>query len=314
VDAGTAKEHEKKPSYEASDNLLWRDPGDVASYDFQYGIGGEENQPQAPFEFVNEDFSGTSKKINVTDARGRNWNVKWGHEPRPSVFCTRLLRALGYFVETEYFVPEGQVNNVHGLGRASVKVGKNGSFAAARFQLRSDSPKYLEDQHWTWAKNPFVGTPQLQGLKIVMLLVSNWDAKEKNLSIFEDRSADVTHHIYMDADWGASFGKWGNRFTFSKWDCKGFAEQTKDFVSRSADGSLKWGYEGKSKGDLTSITVQDVKWLLQYLGRVTDEQIRTGLAASGATPDEVECFARSLRSRIEQLQQVGGSSNVGAGF
>jgi hypothetical protein len=304
---GTGKERRTSKVLSPSQNLLWIDPGDVASYDFTYGIGGSESQPQPPFEFVNEDFSGTSKKINVTDAQGTKWNLKWGHEPRPSVFCTRLLWALGYFVETEYFVPKGRVNDVHGLKRAAVKVSKDGSFIDARFQLRSDSRKYLEGQHWTWTKNPFVGTPQLQGLKIMLLLVSNWDTKEPNLSIFEDNSTGVHRYLYMDDDWGASLGKWGNRFTWSKWDCKGFAEQTRNFVKRDVNGSLQWGFVGKNQEEVTSVSVQDVQWLLQYLGRVTDEQIRTGLATSGATPKEVECFARSLRDRIEQLQQVSGA-------
>lgn len=173
----------------------------MASYDFEYGIGGSEGQPQPPFEFVNEDSSGTSKKINVTDARGRNWNIKWGHEPRPSVFCTRLLWALGYFVETEYFLPKGRVNDVHDLKRAAVKVSEDGSFIDARFQWRTDSPKYLKGQHWTWSKNPFVGTHQLQGLKIISLLVSNWDTKEPNLSIFEDNSTGSPRYLYLDDDW-----------------------------------------------------------------------------------------------------------------
>jgi hypothetical protein len=87
-----------------------------------------------------------------------------------------------------------------------------------------------------------------------------------------------------------------------------YAEQTRHFVKRSANGSLQWGFEGKNKEEVTSVTLQDVQWLLQYLGRVTDAQIRTGLAASGATTEEVECFARSLRDRIDQLQQVSGDS------
>lgn len=47
-----------------------------------------------------------------------------------------------------------------------------------RFQLRSDSPKYLPGKGWTWLDNPFVGTRELQGLKILVLLVSNWDTKD----------------------------------------------------------------------------------------------------------------------------------------
>jgi hypothetical protein len=108
---------------------------------------------------------------------------------------------------------------------------------------------------------------------------------------------------------GASLGKWGNTFTWKKWDCDGFAEQTAHFVKRGANGSLQWGFEGKNQKAMTSdVTGQEVQWLLKYLGRVTDAQIRTGLVASGATPEEVNCFARSVRDRIEQLQQVSADS------
>jgi hypothetical protein len=294
-------------------NVLWTDPGDVASYDFTYGTGGSERQPQPPFQFVNEDLSGTSQKINVTDARGTKWNVKWGREVRSSVFCNRLLWACGYAVETEYFVAQGRIDNVHGLSRAASKISRDGSFVDARFQLRSDSPKYLVRRHWTWKDNPFVGTSPLKGLKILLLLVSNWDTKEANNSIFEDDSSGVPRTLYIDDDWGASLGKWGHTFTWTKWDCRGFTKQTPNFVKSRANGSLKWGFEGKNQDAVTSdITAEDVQWLLQYLGRVTDEQIRTGLAASGATPKEVDCYAQSLRQRIEQLQAVAAAAASGA--
>src|SRR5262249_34668031 len=109
-------------------------------------------------------------------------------------------------------------------------------------------------------------------------------------------------------DWGASLGKWGGTFSWTKWDCEGFAKQTPQFVKRAADGSLQWGFEGKNRRKVTSVTAQDVRWLLQYLGRVTDKQIREGLAASGATPQEVQCFAQALRQRIDQLRQVSAAS------
>jgi hypothetical protein len=286
-------------------NVLWTDPGNAASLDFQYGIGGTGRQPQPPFRFLNEDFSGSNPKVNVIDGRGTKWNVKWGQEASASTFCTRLLWACGYFAEIEYFLPQGRIDGAHDLKRAHSFIAKDGSFANARFQLRSDAPKYLKGAHWTWTKNPFVGTPQLKGLKILLLLVSNWDTKEANLTVFEDDSTGDRRFFYADDDWGASLGKWGNIITWTKWDCDGFAEQTPHFVRRLSDGSLQWGFKGKNRKDVTSdITVQDVRWLLQYLGQVTDAQIRTGLAASGATPENVDCFASALRQRIEQLKRV----------
>jgi hypothetical protein len=298
-------------------NLLWVDPGDPALFDFRYGVGGSENRPQPPFLFVEEDMSGTHAKVTVTDARGAVWNIKWGSEATPSAFCTRLVSACGYFVEAEYFLAGGRIENVHGLKRAKSHVANDGSFVDGRFQLRSGNAKFLDDISWTWTTNPFVHTPQMQGLKILMLLVSNWDSKDardranghmdSNLGIFADDSSGERRYIYAYDDWGGTLGKWGNRFTWTRGDCRGFAQQTPDFVKRADDGSLRWGFSGKHRNDLTAdITVSDVKWLLQYLGRITDVQIRSGLEASGATVDDLECYAKSLRQRIEQLQAVAG--------
>jgi hypothetical protein len=40
------------------------------------------------------------------------------------------------------------------------------------------------------------------------------------------------------------------------------------------------------------------------LGRLTDRQIAAAVAASGGTPDEVRCFTRALRARLDALQQL----------
>ncbi len=330
---GYQRDHEKKEPERPGpgENVLWMDPGDVASLDFKHGIGGSERQPQPPFLFVDEDMSGTIAKVNLTDSRGAFWNVKWGREAKASAFCTRLVWACGYFVEQEYFVARGRIEGAHGLKRAKSHVSNDGTFVKARFQLRSASPKYLDGESWTWAKNPFRESRELQGLKILMLLVSNWDAKDardfvsvptggshmdSNLGIFLDDSSGERRYFYADDDWGASLGKWGSTFTWTKWDCEGFAAQTPDFVKGVDNGWLRWGFNGKHRKDLTAhISVYDVEWLLTYLGRITDEQIRIGLEASGATPKETNCYQQALRQRIQQLQEaVGGYESGGEAY
>ena len=321
------REYEGKPqdSSDVGNKILWSDPGDVPSLDFEYGIGGVHLQPQPPFQFVDEDMSGTSAKINLTDSRGALWNVKWGREAKASLFCTRLVWACGYFVEPEYFVARGRIEGAHGLKRADSHVSRDGSFVNARFQLRSGSPQYVEGRSWSWKNNPFRETPELQGLKILMLLVSNWDAKDardmipipqggtqvdSNLGVFQDDSTGERRYLYLDDDWGASLGKWGGTLSWTKWDCQGFADQTKDFVKGVENGWLEWGFNGKHRKDLSSgISVDDVQWLLQYLGRITDEQIRSGLKASGATPKETNCYQRAIRRRIQRLQQMASTTN-----
>jgi len=302
------------------EDVLWRDPGDPSMLDFQNGIGGKENRPQPPFRFVSEDLSGTTPKINLTDSRGRNWNVKWGREGQSSAFCTRLLWACGYYVTPEYFVESGRIENVRDLTRAKSRVAKDGSFVNARFQLRRGSPKYLRGQSWTWTRNPFAGTRELNGLRLLLLLVSNWDSKDardvvsdpaggfkmdSNLAIFADDSSGARRYLYTDDDWGAAMGKWGGVFGRTKWDCKGFGEQTSQFLKVQNDGSFEWGYEGKRRKDITEdIRPADIQWLLTYLGKITEEQIRSGLAASGATPVEIDCYSQNLLKRIELLQQA----------
>ena len=306
---------------EDPDNVLWSDPGDSSSLDFEYGIGGKEQQPQPPFRFVDEDMSGTSPKINVNDSRGIAWNVKWREEARPNTFCTRLVWACGCFVETEYFIPKGRIEGAPGLKRAKSHVSSDGSFVNARFQLRTGPPHFLKGIGWSWTSNPFSGTRELQGLKILMLLLSNWDAKDSrdrvtapdgdsqqmdsNLAVFEDNQGGVRRYLYADVDWGASLGKWGGVLTWTKWDCEGFEEQTGDFIKGVDDGRIRWGFNGKHRKDLTeNISVSDVRWLMQYLGKITDEQIHQGLEASGARPAEIACYSRALRRRIERLRQV----------
>jgi hypothetical protein len=75
--------------------------------------------------------------------------------------------------------------------------------------------------------------------------------------------------------------------------------------SQQRERLLAMGFRDKNQKEITSdITVEDVRWLLQYLGRVTDEQITDGLIASGVSAENVDCFVRALRLRIGQLQRL----------
>jgi hypothetical protein len=47
-----------------------------------------------------------------------------------------------------------------------------------------------------------------------------------------------------------------------------------------------------------------VRWLMQYLGRITDAQLRAGLEASGASRSQAVCFQHGLRARIERLRRL----------
>jgi hypothetical protein len=295
--------------------VIWHQPPQPHNLDFVGGPGGREHAPRPPFTFVKEDTGGSNPKLEVTDANGRRWGVKWGTEVNAEVFATRLAWAAGYFVEPAYFVPRGRILGVSRdrLDRARKYVGDDGTFSDARFELKVDVLKKLNDeQGWAWNDNPFVGTPELNGLKIVMMLTSNWDSKDvrdvgrgSNTAVYHVQTSSGVEARYLITDWGGSMGKWGGVFGREKWDADGFAKQTSDFVKGVDNGYVAFGYSGQRTGDVREgIRVSDVQWLMRYVGRITDAQIRDGLRAAGATPAEVETFTRSLRARIEALRRL----------
>lgn len=298
---------------------LWRDPGRIDTLDMTSGPGGPSQAPQPPYRFIEEHTTGTQPCVSVHDANGRRWRVKWGPEVPCETFAVRLAWACGYFAEVTHRVAAGRIEGAAGLTRAASCLDAQGTFADARFEL--DDPEVLklfEEHSWSWTDNPFLGSRELAGLKVLLMLISNWDNKDQrdvargsNTAIYVTRVSRWKREAqYLIVDWGGSMGRWGNTpVTRGRWDAQGFAAQTPHFVTGVASGYVQFGYTGQRTGDArASITLDDVRWLCRYLGQISDDQFRAALAASGATPEEVESFTASLRSRVEQLRALPGSA------
>jgi hypothetical protein len=297
---------------------LWRNPGDVERLNLAAGPGGPGFAPAPPYRFVEEPAAGTQPCVTVHDANGRRWRVKWGHEVRCETFAVRLAWACGYFAEITHFVPSGRIDGAVALTRAADSLDASGAFVDARFEL--DDPtveKFFEEHSWSWTDNPFVGTRELAGLKVLLMLLSNWDNKDQrdvargsNTAIYVTRVSRWRREAqYLIVDWGGSMGRWGQTVvTRGRWDPEGFAAQTPQFVTGVAEGFVQFGFTGQRTGDArANIRVEDVAWLCRYLARITDAQLRDALEASGATADETASFASSLRARIGQLVNVAAS-------
>jgi hypothetical protein len=293
--------------------VIWRDPGPVENLDLAAGPGGRDGEPVPPFTFIHEHQTGTHPSVSVRDARNRKWRVKWGVEVQAETLATRLVWAAGYFAEPTYYVAEGVLEGAVALQRAANAVDEAGCFRHARFEVEEEGViQHFEEHSWAWNDNPFVGTAELNGLKIVMMWVSNWDAKDvrdvgrgSNTAIFEYETPDGRREArYLIIDWGGAFGRWGNVMR-GRWDCAGFMAQTDQWV-QGVDGEfVRFGYTGQRTADIAEgIRVSDVTWLMRTLGRLTDRQIAAAVAASGGTPDEVRCFTRALRARLDALQQL----------
>jgi hypothetical protein len=291
---------------------IWREPSASDLSDLRFGPGGADGVPKPPFTFVEEHFAGSQPCVAVRDARGRRWRVKWGHEAKPESFAVRLARALGYFAEVTHYVAEGTIDGAVNLQRSNTCVDAAGRFTDARFELEDRTVRMLFGEHsWAWNDNPFVGTPQLNGLKILVMLLSNWDTKDvrdvsrgSNTAIFEHRVSRFGREArYLITDWGGAMGKWGsNVVSRDRWDPDGFEAQTPFFVTGTTSDCVSFGYQGQRTAEIArGITVDDVEWFYETARQLTPEALQGGLRASGATDEEAARFAAALASRIRQL-------------
>src|SRR5262249_53662864 len=162
------------------ETAIWRAPTDIRTRNLFYGAGGIDGQPKGTLTFVEEDMEATSPKFVVKDEAGVKWKVKLGPEAQPEIVATRLLWAAGYFVDEGYYRPQIKVENLTRLRRGREFVSVGGIVNGARLERDPKGDKKIGD--WDWFDNPFTGTKELNGLRIMMALINNWDLKKENNS------------------------------------------------------------------------------------------------------------------------------------
>jgi hypothetical protein len=162
----------------------------------------------------------------------------------------------------------------------------------------------LKEGGWTWKDSPSAGAPEVSGLRIVVMLLSNWDNKDasdrtNNTGILEGGSGERYRRIYYVTNRGGSMGKWGREFFHSKWDCEDFAGQSDRFVTKiDDDGEVKFGFcTGNHSGDFQDdITTTDVKWLLRRLNGITQME-KVFPAGRGASEHDLRDRYRTRRNQ-----------------
>jgi len=284
--------HPKAPKPIPSDAkpVLWRAPSDIASRDLYWGQGGEAMKPDlSKVTFVADETSSFSKKYRVRDGAGTEWVVKLGPEAQSETAAVRLVWAAGYFADTTYLVPHV---DIEGKGR----------FENARFEARIKGEKRLA-QRWDWEKNPFVGTQELQGLKVLMALINNWDIQNhnNNVLVVTDETTGEKEARYFDTDLGASFGKEGRFLGHTRNRPDEFVK-TK-FIKGVDKGFVVFNYNGKNQHLLKNITVAQAKWLANILSQLSDQQISDAFRAANYSTEEIQGLTEVVKSRINELAE-----------
>ena len=302
--------------------VLWRNPTDIGTRDLFYGPGGKEHQPHGTFTFLKEDLDGSNPKFFVRDEAGVKWKVKLGVEARPETAASRFVWAAGYFANEDYFLRDLQVENMPAhLHRGQKLVAPDGSMHNVRLKRYPEGEKKIGN--WQWRHNIFTGTRELNGLRVMMALINNWDVKDENNAIYEEprgRGEDP-EQVYMISDLGASFGTAGPNWPLAK--AKGNLEsyRTSKLIRRVAQDQVDF-YEPSrpSYHYLVNphqyfarrglrwigrhISSSDARWMGEMLAQLSPRQIRDAFRAAGYSTQEVEGFARVVETRIAQLTDL----------
>ena len=289
---------DKKKEMPRGTPVLWRDPGDVSALDLFHGPGGEAMRPDlSRLTFVKEEKGGYSKKYRVRDGRGRVWVAKIGKEAQPETAATRLLWAAGYMPEITYLAPSATIEG-------------KGTFENVRFEARPETVERFDE--WRWDSNPFTGRRELQGLKIMMALIENWDLKDSNNRVLAVSTNGGTELRYVVSDLGATFGKTGGQkspMAFVR-SIKGSRNEPEDyagdkFIERVEGGQVRLHFSGKNSGLMRGVTVEDARWLGAKLAGLSDRQIEDAFRAANYGPEEVRTLAAAVRQRIDELVGIG---------
>lgn len=305
-------------------NVLWREPADIRTRNLYYGPGGDQHQPHSTYTFEKEDMDGTNPKFVVRDENGVKWKVKLGVEAKPETVASRLVWSVGYFTNEDYFLPELRVQGMpaHLKRRGADKfIQPDGSMHNVRLK------RYLKDEKkigsWSWRHDPFAETREYNGLRVMMALINNWDLKDENNSVYEEKRAgdDGREQVYMVSDLGASFGAWGLEPTHAQ--SKGnLKEYTRDkFIKKTGPEFVD--FETPHRPSILfvfnpheyfmrvhlewigrRIPRTDAKWMGQLLAQLSPAQIRDAFRSAGYTPEEIEGFSAVVQSRIAELNRL----------
>jgi hypothetical protein len=292
--------------------IMWREPTDIEHRDLFYGIGGKENapDPSVVYRLVRPIKEGTQPKIIVADDKGRTWILKTGPEAKPETTSTRIVWAAGYYVDPDYFI-------------RSIQIVGDTSFIKEDVRFERFEPAESDLGHWSWKSNPFLGTRELDGLKVLVALLRDVDLKEANNQIRRITWDGSANNVYYIADLGSTLGSTGtawNKIPFLRNlpADHGNHNTEKANPDRFASGSLinkvdreKVVFRSQRSSVtnvLRGVSVDNAKWMGEILSRLSDAQLSDAFRAGGFDDDEIQVYVSTLRNRIDELRKLTGPS------
>ena len=297
------KDDEKNKEIPAAGRAVMWEQVNIAERDLYAGPGGEEMRPDlSHIEFIKEEKKGFSKKYRIRDGKGNVWVAKLGKEAQPETVAVRLLWSLGYKTEVNYLVP-------------SITIPGKGTFSNVRLEARPDEIDRLEE--WQWKDNPFIGSNEFQGLKMMMVFFNNWDIVDVQNKILLVQGQNGNELHYIISDLGGTFGKLGNNnFPIIYRVGRKTNNPSKYIDSEFIDGVngnlLDLSYKGKNRDLFQDITVEQARWLANLLNQLTDKQIEDAFRAANYSAEDIKIYVIAVKNRISDLNAAAGGTTTPA--
>jgi hypothetical protein len=280
------KPPDQPPTAEAI-RQLWVDPGSEPR-DLFWGIEGQKYAPapDAVYAFKERDATGFSTKYEVRDPKGVEWSAKIGPEAQTEVVLSRILWGLGYHQQPIYYLPTWTLEHD----------GLKSTESEARFRPKLKEFERL-DEYWWWQQNPFVGTHELNGLLVVLLMFNSSDLKNDNNAIYRLKEPmESAPRWFVVRDLGASLGETGKMYP--RRNCLECFEQH-GFITGIEGEKVSFDYVGRHQELISMIHPADVQWAAEHMQRLTDKQWDDAFRAANYSDSDAKRYIHKLKEKID---------------
>lgn len=273
---------------------LWKEP--EPGRDLFWGVGGQRlaPDPAVTYTVLETKRGGFSMGMTVEGPGKRKWSAKLPPEASTEVVASRLLWALGYHQPPVYYVGRWNAEGAHDPNPQ----------LPARFRESKPALHGLDaDTIWSYYRNPFVGTSELNGLLVLQVMLGNSDLKDEQNALYTLKTPfEGASRWYVARDLGQSFGRTGV-IDAPRGDPKVFDETP--FIKGMVGKYVRFDYRGRHGVLVDHMTPADVRWICQKLQRLTDQQWQDAFRSGGYAPEVANRFIRRFKQKIAEGLALG---------
>ena len=185
--------------------------------------------------------------------------------------------------------------------------------------------RHIEGQkkigNWKWRDNPFTGTRQFNGLRVMMALMNSWDLKDENNAIYERERRMIPARFMRSATWEPASAPpdiagprpWQRAISNLTAIPGSSAKRGPEFVDFNIPTRPALIYFFNVPGLIHRLRMrwigrhiprEDAKWMGDILSRLSPEQIQDAFRSAGYSPQEVEGFSKVVQERIAELTKL----------